>query len=100
MPPADVSSPTPETKRGTIRHVFSHGGMLKLTIELPATKGHKHGENVIVFADNAPAIRAFDEAFGNVIVPQTHSFDPDALIGREIEWDVDDVGVMLWMNPL
>lgn len=87
-------------KRGTIRGVFSSGGMLKLTIELPPKPGHKHGEKVTVFADNAPAIRAFDDAFGNVIVPQTHSFDPDAIIGKEIEWEVDDIGVMLWMNPI
>lgn len=44
--------------------------------------------------DNAATVRALDAIFGDVIAPG-HCVNTEALVGREILWDWDDMGLML-----
>ena len=48
----------------------------------------------VVHADNGPTIRALDAAFGGVI-GAGHSFNSDAVIGKEVYWVFDDMGLTL-----
>lgn len=77
---------------GEIVNVVPNGGMVALFI-----KGDD-GAVKRVLADNGPAIRAFHAAFGDVILPG-HRFNPDALKGKRIEYQTDDLGMMTSFEP-
>lgn len=49
---------------------------------------------VVVPCDNGATVRALDACFGNVII-EGHRFNPDAVIGKEIFWSYDDMGLTL-----
>jgi len=44
--------------------------------------------------DNAPTVRALASMFPNVI-SQGHSIDVSSIIGKEVLWVYDDMGLML-----
>jgi hypothetical protein len=49
--------------------------------------------------DNAPTVRALEGAFGDVIAPN-HSVNQAAIIGKEIYYSVDDIGVLDGFTPV
>lgn len=89
--------------RGVIAGI--HGGswmsgMIQIRIDQVAVTetpvgGFEVGtEAVLIPADNAPTIRALEAAFGGVI-DEGHTFNPDAVIGKEIYFTWDDMGMTL-----
>ena len=77
-------------KRGVIRAL--HGSWLSGIAELELDTGSVHCEN-------APTVRALEAAFGDVITTG-HSINQDAIRGREIMYDVDEVGLLAWICPI
>ena len=49
---------------------------------------------VRVLCENAPTVRALEGAFGDVIAPG-HTVNQEAIIGREIYYSMDDLGLVL-----
>ena len=69
--------------KGIIKGVYGNGGLLTLDIEIPSGSVlHLHG-------DNGPTVRALDAVYGNIITPW-HGFDASSLVGKPIEFDVDE----------
>jgi len=44
--------------------------------------------------DNAPTVRALEQAYGNIIQPD-HSADISSIIGKEIYFKMDDMDLLL-----
>jgi hypothetical protein len=56
------------------------------------------GKVEIVPFENGPTCRALIDAFDCYAEP--HSIDVSKVVGQEIEWDWDDMGMMLaWFRP-
>jgi len=54
----------------------------------------------MVPCDNAPTVRALEACFGGVIAPG-RTVNVDAIRGREIEYGMDDMGLVLgWIRPV
>ena len=49
--------------------------------------------------ENAEMVRALDDAFGNVIA-DGHSVDVNAIIGKRIEFEMTDYGIIAGFNKL
>lgn len=78
--------------RGIIRDVDGSGGILQLTFEDPET-----GSSQVVLADNAPTVRALRYIVGDHIVTG-HSLLADELIGFELGYDTDDIGLLAYLE--
>ena len=77
-------------KRGVIQAF--HGSWLSGFAELEL-------DTEAVTCENAPTVRALDAAFGDVIT-SGHSVNQDAIRGREIVYDVDELGLLAWICPI
>lgn len=77
---------------GTIVGVEASGGIITLTLK------NKDGSKTTVHADNGPLVRALNEAFPGFIVPG-HRFDSERVVGEQIEYEVDDLGMMAGFQP-
>lgn len=78
---------------GVIKAVVPSGGLITFHIQ------KDDGEMDIVHADNGPAVRALNAAFGGVILAG-HRFDPSKVVGERIVYDVDDLGLMTGFEPV
>jgi hypothetical protein len=52
-----------------------------------------------VLCENTPTVRALDDCFGDVI-SSDHSVDVEAIIGREICYEVDSLNILEWFAPI
>lgn len=77
---------------GVIKSVVPSGGLVTFFIQ------KDDGKMDVVHADNGPAVRALDAAFGGVIKPG-HRFDSTNVIGQRITYEVDDLGLMTGFEP-
>ena len=75
--------------RGKIIGVYGSYGSGLATIWIETDKGVE-----TLHADNGPLFRALDAMFGGVIGPG-HTVNPEALKGKEIEFETDDMGLGL-----
>ena len=55
-----------------------------------------HGECHRIPCDNAPTVRALSYLFPNVI-GANHSVNVNAIMNKQIEYDIDDIGVLRWI---
>jgi len=51
-----------------------------------------------LYADNGPLVRALEAMFGEIIEPG-HTVNVEAVIGREIEYGTDELGMLAWIGP-
>ena len=74
-----------EMRRGTITGFSGHwlSGIGYLLVD-----------GVGVPCENAPTVRALEGAFGDVIA-EGHTVDQEAIIGRQIYYSMDDLGLVL-----
>ncbi|WNM70318.1 hypothetical protein [Myxococcus phage Mx1] len=80
-------------KIGTIENLDASGGLVVFTIKDDDGKTHT------LYGDNGQTIRSLDAAYGNVIMPG-HQFNADAVKGKRIEYEADDLGLMEYFKPL
>jgi len=76
---------------GTIKDIEHISGSGGITIVLE--------DGTRLFGDNGPVVRAFEDMFGNVI-RQDHTFNKDMVIGKQIEYLVDTIGILEGMNTV
>ena len=74
-------------ERATIKGLKASwgSGIATLVIEGP------NGEPGMLHADNGPLIRALDACFG--CIAPGHSVDVSKIVGQEIEYELDDMGL-------
>ena len=60
---------------------------------------HEDGDLDIVPCDNAQTVRALEACLGGVI-DRDHTVNMDAIMGKEIDYGMDDMGLVLgWIRP-
>jgi len=91
-------------ERGCIRRIDGAWGSGILQLKIETVRIRADSDNRFRFeavgdirnipADNGPTIRTLEALFGDVITPG-HTFNPDSVIGREVFYMLDDMGVCL-----
>ena len=76
-------------KTGIIKDIEAPAGSGGLTIILE--------DETRLFGDNTMIVRAFEEMFGDVI-QAGHCFDPSKVIGKKIQYSVDAIGIMEYID--
>jgi hypothetical protein len=61
-------------------------------------KSDADGKSRAVLCENGPTVRALDACFGNVITG--HSVNVNALKGKRISFETDDLGLMVGFVPI
>jgi hypothetical protein len=80
-------------ERGKILSIQPSGGLVIIKVK------NEDGKVSTVLGDNGPTVRALNAAYGGVITAG-HTFNPRAVVGRSIEYETDDLGLLLGFNPL
>lgn len=83
-------------KQGTIRSVVATPGSGMMTVVVE----REDGSTETLHGDSGPTGRALVQAFGRGILAGGMTLNVAALVGRQIAYDVDEVGVLAYIrNP-
>lgn len=53
-----------------------------------------------IMCENAQTVRSLDNCFGDFIDAPTHTVKQEAIVGKEIVYSVDDLGILLGFTPV
>lgn len=79
-------------KNGTIVGITGSYGSGLVIIKVKTGKKTK-----TLFGENGPVVRALNEIFPGFV--EGHSFDPGVLIGKDIQFETDPLGILTQLAP-